>query len=48
MLTVVDRKTLCILGSAVVWIRTQVAIQLIVDQAPKAKWYYSDGFDAYQ
>jgi IS1 family transposase len=36
------------LGWAVVWIRTQEAIQQVVDQAPKAKWYYSDGFDAYQ
>lgn len=31
-----------------VWTRTQQAIQQIIDQAPKAKWYYSDGFDAYQ
>ena len=30
------------------WIRTPQAIQQVVDQAPKAKWYYSDGFDAYQ
>ena len=30
------------------WTRTQAAIQQIVDEAPKAKWYYSDGFDAYQ
>ena len=28
--------------------RTQAAIQQVVDQAPKAKRYYSDGFDAYQ
>ena len=48
VLTVVDRKTRCILGWAVVWTRTQEAIQRVVDQAPKAKWYYSDGFDAYQ
>jgi len=47
-LTVVDRKTRCILGWAVVWIRTQAAIQQVLDLAPKAKWYYSDGFDAYQ
>ena len=47
-MTVVDRKTRCILGWAVVWVRTQEAIQQVVDQAPKAKWYYSDGFDAYQ
>jgi IS1 family transposase len=36
------------LGWAVVWLRSQAAIQQVVDQAPKAKWYYSDGFDAYQ
>jgi insertion element IS1 protein InsB len=47
-LTVVDRKTRCILGWAVVWIRTQEAIQLMIDDAPKATWYYSDCFDAYQ
>ena len=27
--------------------RTQTAIQQMVDEAPKAKWYFSDGFDAY-
>jgi IS1 family transposase len=32
----------------VVWVRTQAALQQVVDQAPKAKWYYSDGFDADQ
>ena len=43
----VDRKTRCILGWVVVWERTQQAIQLMVDDAPKSKWYFSDGFDAY-
>ena len=47
-MTVVDRKTRCILGWAVVWTRTQAAIQQMIDGAPKAKWYYSDGLDAYQ
>jgi insertion element IS1 protein InsB len=47
-MTVVDRQTRCILGWSVVWTRTQEAIQRMVDEAPKAKWYYSDGFDAYQ
>jgi len=28
------------LGWAVVWERTQEAIQQMVDEAPKAKWYY--------
>jgi IS1 family transposase len=32
------------LGWAVIW----EAIQAVVDQAPKAKQYFSDGFDAYQ
>jgi transposase InsO family protein len=36
--TVVDRQTRCILGWAVVWTRTQEAIQQVVDQAPKTKW----------
>lgn len=27
--------------------RTKQAIQEVVDKAPKAKWYYSDAFDAY-
>jgi IS1 family transposase len=31
----------------VVWKRTQQAIQLMVDHAPKSKWYFSDGFDMY-
>ena len=44
----VDRNTRCILGWSVVWERTQAAIQQMVDGAPKAKWYYSDAFDAYQ
>lgn len=47
ILTLVDRTTRCLLGWAVVWERTQEAIQQVVDQAPKVKWYYSDGFDAY-
>jgi len=45
---VVDRKTRCILGWTVVWVRTLEAIQRMIDDAPKAKWYYSDGFDAYK
>jgi IS1 family transposase len=31
----------------VVWERTQQTIQEMVDEAPKADIYYSDGFDAY-
>ena len=43
----VDRLTRCYLGYQVVWQRTQEAIQELVDEAPKAKRYYSDAFDAY-
>jgi IS1 family transposase len=43
----VDRDSRCILGWKVLWDRTQEAIQAIVDEAPKAKWYFSDGFDVY-
>jgi IS1 family transposase len=28
--------------------RTQEALQQVVDQAPKARWYYSDAFESYQ
>lgn len=31
-----------------VWTHTREAIQQIVDLAPKAKWYFSGGFDTYQ
>jgi IS1 family transposase len=41
------RHTRCYLGWKVVWERTQPAIQEMVDDAPKAKQYYSDAFDAY-
>ena len=47
MITIVDRRTRCFLGWKVVWERTQEAIQEMVDEAPKADIYYSDGFDAY-
>jgi IS1 family transposase len=35
------------LGWKVVWQRTSDAIQQMVDDAPKAKEYYSDGWEAY-
>lgn len=48
VITIVDRFTRCYLGFRVVWERTQAAIQEIVDEAPKAKHYFSDAFDAYE
>ncbi|MCS7010977.1 MAG: helix-turn-helix domain-containing protein, partial [Anaerolineales bacterium] len=44
ILTIVDRKTRCILSWSVVWKRTEEALQRMVDEAPKAKWYFSDAF----
>jgi len=43
----VDRHTWCILGWKVVWERTSAVIQQIVDKAPKAKEYFSNGWEAY-
>jgi insertion element IS1 protein InsB len=48
VITIVDRLTRCYLGFRVVWERTQATIQEIVDEAPKAKRYFSDAFDAYE
>lgn len=42
-----DRATRCFLGCETVWERTQEAIQIMVDDAPKAKRYFSDAFDTY-
>ena len=42
-----DRQTRCILGWKVVWERTSEVIQQMVDEAPKAKEYFSDGWHAY-
>lgn len=47
IITIVDRLTRCYLGCQVAWERTQEAIQELVDEAPKAKRYYSDAFDVY-
>ena len=42
----VDRQTRCILGWKVAWERSAETIQQMVDEAPKAKEYFSDGWDA--
>lgn len=46
-MTIVDRSTRCILGWKLVWERTKESIQSLVDEAPKAKFYFSDGLEAY-
>ena len=43
-----DRSTHTIIGWAVVPERDEVSLQAVVDQAPQAHTYYSDGFAAYQ
>ena len=45
-ITIVDRATRCFIGCKLVWERTKEEIQTLVDAAPKAKWYYSDAFEA--
>jgi hypothetical protein len=35
------------LGWKIVWERTRDDLQTVVDDAPKAKWYFSDAFDTY-
>jgi transposase InsO family protein len=47
IITIVGRQTRCILNWKVVWERTRPVIQEMVDDAPKAKQYYSDALDAY-
>jgi len=43
----VDRATRCILGFGVVWERDWDAMQQVVDDAPPACRYFSDGFSTY-
>jgi insertion element IS1 protein InsB len=45
--TKVDRATRCFIGCSVVWERTSLALQRVVDQGPPARQYFSDAFNAY-
>lgn len=47
IVTAVDRATRCIVGWAVVWERTTQALQQMIDAAPPAGQYFSDGFHTY-
>jgi hypothetical protein len=44
IVTAVDRTTHTIVGWAVVPERNEAMLQAVVDQAPQAQAYYSDGF----
>lgn len=45
--TAVDRASRCIIGWCVVWERTTEALQEMIDAAPPAEHYFSDGFHTY-
>ena len=47
VMTLVDRETRCILSWKMVWEQSPEAIQARVDEVPKAKWYFSDGWEIY-
>jgi len=47
-MTLVDRHTGCILGWRVSDERTEELLQAMVDEAPQAKYYYSDLFATYR
>ena len=47
-MTLVDRRTSCILGFAVDRERPQEVMQALVDQAPQAAFYFSDLYATYR
>lgn len=47
-MTLVDRHTNCILAWRVDWERSETLLQAMIDEAPQAKFYYSDLFATYR
>ena len=47
-MTLVDRDTSCILAWRVDWQRPQELLQVMVDEAPQARYYYSDLYAPYR
>jgi insertion element IS1 protein InsB len=47
-MTIVDRRTSCIVGWAVATERTETRLQRMVDDAPQAAFYFSDPFPLYR
>ena len=47
-MTMVDRRTSCIVGWAVAAERSQAVLQGLVDEAPQAAFYFSDLFAGYR
>jgi len=48
LMTLVDRRTSCVLACAVKTERTETALQRFVDSAPSAAFYFSDLFALYR
>ncbi len=48
VITAVDRATRGFVGWTGVWERTPGLLQAVVDQAPQARTYFSDGFLGYR
>lgn len=48
LMTIVDRKTSCVLAWAVEPVREEATLQQMVDDAPQAILYYSDLFATYR
>ncbi len=46
-MTMVDRQTACLVGYRVGYQRTEAVMQAMLDEAPQADVYYSDGFLTY-
>lgn len=47
-MTMVDRRSSCILGWAIASERTDAGLQAMVDEAPQAAFYFSDLFALYR
>jgi IS1 family transposase len=47
-MTLVDRHSSCILAWRVDWERSEALLQAMVDEAPQARYYYSDLFATYR
>ncbi len=48
IMTLVDRRTSCIVGWAVAPSRTEAILQALLDAAPQARFYYSDLLAVYR
>lgn len=47
-MTLVDRHSSCIVAWRVDWERSEALLQAMVDEAPQARYYYSDLFATYR